>query len=288
MVGIQPALGQVTLTAIPPVASSGPVTFIAVAGGALIRPIDVVPGYFAPDGRPVERPSGVLDTGGFVFPGPDPRHLWVQASGGGPERMVLSQVDGRTTTVAMRVPPGGSPFTAFPDQGGYLVFPAEGGAYDVRPDGSTKITSGTVVAAGPTRFLVAECDPVNRCTAVVIDRSTGARRTLEAGVSAAPGSAGVISPDGAYAALATQDPEHSVEIIDLTQGMHYPLALGAAAADHADWRSLAWSPDSRWLFTPDSTGHLCAVEARTRRVIDLNPAIGVLLDITQVSLRVGQ
>ena len=168
VVRIQFAPGRITWTAHPPLSSGRPVTFVTDAEGALVRPIDFVPGYLIPDGEPAREAPGALGAGGPVFPGPDPRHLWVSSSTND-DRMVLVGMDGRRTGPSIAAPPQGSPvnasLSAIPDQTGYLFFPGIGGVYDVRPGGTSRVTTGTVLAVGPIRWLTAECYSRARCPA---------------------------------------------------------------------------------------------------------------------------
>lgn len=108
VVRIQFARGRITRTAHPALLSSGPVTFVADAQGALVRPIDFVPGYLIPDAEPAREAPGALRAGGPVFPGPDPRHLWVPSGTSG-NRMVLVGMDGRRTGPSIAAPPQTSP-----------------------------------------------------------------------------------------------------------------------------------------------------------------------------------
>lgn len=52
VVRIQLARGRVTRTALPPIASSGPTSFLVGRDWAMVRPLDGVPGYLVRDGRP--------------------------------------------------------------------------------------------------------------------------------------------------------------------------------------------------------------------------------------------
>ena len=194
VVRIQFAGGRITRTAYPALLSGGPVTFVTDAEGALVRPIDLVPGYLIPDAKPAREAPGAVGAGGPAFPGPDPRHLWVP-DGASDGRMVLVGTDGRRAGPSIGAPPQGSPVNtlllAIPDQAGYLLFPGTGGAYDARPGGTSRVTTGTVLAAGPTRWLTAECSGRARCQPTVINRSTGVRYPLSTRVplsapSAAP------------------------------------------------------------------------------------------------------
>ena len=70
VVRIQFAGGRVTRTAYPALLSGGPVTFVTDAEGALVRPIDLVPGYLIPDAKPAREAPGAVGAGGRV---PRPR-----------------------------------------------------------------------------------------------------------------------------------------------------------------------------------------------------------------------
>lgn len=298
VVRIQFAGGRITRTTYPALLSGGPVTFVTDAQGALVRPIDFVPGYLVPDTGPAREAPGAVDAGGPAFPGPDPRHLWVPGGTSG-DRMVLVGLDGRRTGPSIAAPPPGSPVNpsllAIPDQAGYLLFPGTGGAYDARPGGTSRVTTGTVLAAGPTRWLTAECDGRARCRLTVINRSTGVRYPLSTRVplSAPPGgavppTAGVISPDGATAAVLVGSPQARIETIDLATGAVHALPLGIDLSEAGmgwAWETMAWSPDSRWLFAA-ARGDLDAVSQRTGQVTNLSRALGPLLpQLLQLSVR---
>jgi hypothetical protein len=287
VVRIEMARGRVTRTTVPELASSGPVTFVAGADWSLIRPIDRVPGYLIPDGQPAREPPRALDRDGPAYPGPDPNTVWIPATADRSRRMVLVGIDGRRSTrVSLPIPVGSSPLAAIPDQVGFLLFPARGGVYDVSLAGTRRITAGTVVAVGPTRWLASECDRRAHCAAVVIDRSDGARRPLDIRLDAADAPAGVISPDGTRAALPVRSPGPAIEVVDLTTGAEHALSL--RVSPNADWETLVWSPDSRWLFTTDADGTLYTVDARTGQIIDLSPAIGPAAKLSQLFIRNGR
>ena len=296
VVRIQFARGRITRTPHPALLSGGPVTFVTDAEGALIRPVDSVPGYLIPDGEPAREAPGALDAGGPVFPGPDPRHLWVSSSTG--DDLVLVGMDGRRTGPSIAVPPRGSPVNtslwAIPDQTGYLLFPGIGGVYDVRPGATSKVTAGTVLAVGPTRWLTAECNSRARCRPVVIDRSTGVRYPLNIPVQlstrrngAVPSTVGVISPDGAAAAVLLGSPLARIEIIDLVTGAAHalPLRIDLSEVDMGwAWESMVWSPDSRWLFVT-ANGDLYAINQRTGQITNLSRTLGPALpQLLQLSM----
>jgi len=297
VVRIQFTLGRITRTVHPALSSGGPVTFVTDAEGALVRPIDFVPGYLIPDGEPAREAPGALDAGGPAFPGPDPRHLWVPTSTND-DGMVLVGMDGRRTGPSIAAPPQSSPVNAsllaIPDQTGYLLFPGTGGFYDVRPGGTSRVTTGTLLAVGPTRWLTSECDSHARCRPVVTDRSTGVRYPLNTRVplSTRPNGAmlstvGVISPDGATVAVVVGSPQARIEMIDLVTGTARALPLRINLSDvDMGWasESMAWSPDSRWLFI--ANGNLYAVSQRTDQITNLNQTLGPALpQLFQLSMR---
>jgi hypothetical protein len=285
VVRVEFARGRITRTAVPALQSSGPVSFVAGAEGALVRPIDFVTGYLIPDGQPARAAPRALGAGGPAFPGPDPRHLWV-ADGADGDRMVLVGVDGRGTGVLIAVPAGSSQLSAIPDETGYLLFPGIGGVYDVRPGRTSRVTTGALLAAGPTRWLTDECDSQARCGPVVIDRSTGARHALSLHLDQASyAPVGVISPDGTVAAVQAGSSSARIEMINLATGAEHALPHRIASADEGQESTMAWSPDSRWLFLAASDG-LYAVGSRTGQIIDLSHALGATLPaLTQLSIR---
>jgi hypothetical protein len=298
VVRIQFARGRITRTAYPGVSSGGAVTFVTDAAGALIRPTDFVPGFLIPDGKPSLAAPEALNAGGPAFPGPDPRHVWVPSSTSD-DRMVLVGMDGRRSGPQIAAPPQGSPINAsllaLPDQAGYLLFPGTGGFYDVRPGHTSRVTTGTVLAVGPTRWLTVECGSRARCRPIVIDRSTGVRDPLSTRVplsnrlnGGGQPTVGVISADGASAAVLVGSPQARVEIIDLVTGAAHalPLRFDLSELDMGwAWESMAWSPDSRWLFVAASSG-LYAVNQRTGKVTSLSRTLGPALpQLFQLSVR---
>lgn len=253
------AAGVVTTTEVPPSQSGGPVWFIAAADRALIRPIDVVPGSVVPDGKPAQPMSARLSTEGPMFPGPDPAHVWVDSSERHQE-FTLVALDGTPAGARIVMPPETSSLEASPDGGGYVLLPATGGIYDAHPDGLHRITTGTLLASGPTGWLASECDDTHHCITVLIDRVTGARRAVGLGrvLSGAPGQ---ISPDGATADILTGVDKPTLSLIDLATGQERRVEV--AFHQWVPRGSLVWSPDSRWLFVIDAEGRLQAVDPST-------------------------
>ncbi len=278
VVRIQFAAGRITRTAVPPVLSSGPVSFVVGPHQVIIRPLDFVPGYLVPDGRPARLLRGALAHGGTVIPGPQPETVWVQA-GFQVTSMPLVRMDGTEVGVFLRLPPGG-PWLAIPDGRGYVLVGSgdPGGLYDVRPGGSHRI-AGMLAAVGPTRWLIVDCHAGHRCSNIVVDQAGGARHILP-GPSAEPepGTApGVIAPDGSAAAvMRVSGDQVTLHLLNLVSGADQQISVPLDQGSAAD-QTLAWSPDSRWLFIVAAGGELAAVNARTRHVEGLGvelPPIG--------------
>jgi hypothetical protein len=278
VVRIQFASGRITRTAVPPVLSSGPVTFVVGPHQVIIRPLDDVPGYLVPDGLPARLLPGALGSGGTVIPGPQPGTAWVQA-GFQVTSMPLVRMDGTGIGVFLRLPPGG-PWLAISDGRGYVLAGTgdPGVMYDVRPGGFHRI-AGMLAAVGPNRWLIVDCRDGRRCSNVVMDQAGGARRILP-GPPAEPEpglTPGVIAPDGSAAAIVRVSGDRvTLHLLNLVSGadQQIPAFLDQ---ESAGGQTLAWSPDSRWLFVVAAHGELAAVNARTRQVEGLDvelPPIG--------------
>lgn len=278
VVRIQLAAGRATQTPVPPLDSGGPVTFIVGPHQVIIRPLDFVPGYLVPDGQPASLLTGALSTGSTVIPGPEPGTAWVQ-SGFQATLLPLVRMDGSATGMRLRLP-SGNPGLVIPDGQGYALYIAgnAGTLYDVRPGGVHRI-DGALAAVGPTRWLVVTCHSGRRCSNVVVDQASGIRHVLP-GPSANPGSApavGVIAPDGSTAAvLRVNDSRVTLHLLNLMSGADQQVRVSLDQGS-VGGQTLAWSPDSRWLFVVAANGELAAIDVRTSHVRALGtqlPAIG--------------
>ncbi len=263
---IQPRIGRVTRTPVPGLDSSGSASFVIGADRVIVHPIDFVPGFAVPDGRPAQVLPPALNNGGTMFPGPDLNHVWIASDPS--QDLRLTTLDGRPAGVTIRFPNMFSGSSA--DGAGYALVGGVGGMYDARPGGLKRVTTGQLLAVGPTRWLAIECDEQAHCADVVIERRTGARRTLEGVTDDNLSPAGVISPDGSTAALLRPDPTTSdgldVHLLDLTTGADHPLPL-LLSQDQDD--AIVWSPDGKWLFVSEATGHIAAVDAHDRKIHNL-------------------
>jgi hypothetical protein len=276
LVRIQFASGRITQTAVP-VGSSGPDSLVVGPHEAIISHLDYLPAYLVPDGRPARPLSGPLGTGGIVIPGPQPGTAWVEA-GPAATSMPLVRMDGTETGVSVSLPPGGLSGADSDGRGGVLVLdysPSSSTYNDVRPGGFQPV-AGMVVAVGPTRWLVLDCHAGRRCSDAVVDPATGARHGLpgpSAGLVSEAEPDGVIAPDGSTAAIWVASGHRvTLHLLNLVSGSDQQIPVSVNAESAAD-QTLAWSPDSRWLFVVAAQGKLAAVDARTGHVEGLGVSL---------------
>jgi hypothetical protein len=252
--------GATVRTELPALMSNGPMSFVVTATATIIRPWDGVPGYMVADGASAVIADGRLEQGGPVFPSVQADRVWAMSSPSMPTGtdVMLELVDaqGHTTGAIIKPPPSlgiDGPWGLRPDGAGGVLAEAVGGVYDLRPDGTRLVTHGRVLAAGPTGYIVYECSDGGKCTAAVLDRSTGKRAPLPRYTP--PASAvigqfpGVIASNGRYAALLDPAPGGPpLSILDLRTGERTPILLsidGRFAGDAS--ANFAFTPDSRVL-----------------------------------------
>lgn len=277
VVRIDPARGRVVRTPVPRLATTGPVSLAVGRDWAMVRPLDFVPGYLVPDGQPARELTGLLGQGGLALPGPDGASVWVPSHR--PQDSMI-QVDLAGRGVGPEVPvPLEMTGTVAADGSGGLVLNGIGGSYSGGPGGLRRITPGTLVATGPTRWLAYECDDRYNCSVVAIDRRTGTRRVLKDATAQPYGPLGVISPDGAQAALTMTATAGgtSAFLVDLSTGAstHIDVPVGPRVSED----TMVWSPDSRWLFAAGTDGQLYAVSSSSGQVQDLGTELPQLLQL---------
>ncbi len=284
VVEVQFNAGRITRTILPQQEGSGPVSFIVGPHEAIIRPLDNVPGYVVPDGRPARPLTGMLARGDLLLPGPSPAEEWAVSGTG--NTLPLLGPGGKPTSVRVTLPRRWAAQSAMADgRGDLLLFDDHGQQFDAGP-GSLRQVGALLVAIGPKRWLGLACHH-GHCRNVVIDVATGARRTL-AGPPVSivtwpwPWQPGVVSPDGATAAVieAGRYGHVSLKLVDLASGAVTTIDVPVTQASSS--QMLAWSPDSRWLFVADAGGQLLAVDQVSHRV----ESLGVPLpDIIQIAVR---
>ena len=313
---VELAQGKISVTHVPPLGTANPnVAFVIAPHEVVIRSTDLVPGYVVPDGAQPRPLPGSLAHGGPLVPGPARAQAgWVMTGLPGYPALSLVSLSGRPSGPKIRFVPGGPqlPATAVSDgRGDVLVETGSFNAFDAGP-GWDRPVPGTVVAVGPTNWLVVSCDPRYRhCSNEVVDIADGARRTLPGPATGYPYDfwswppTGVIAPDGGTAAVAetaSGQPTTSViaseggtagvapsgpygvltvHLINLHTGANRDLKipLGANLSD----QSMVWSPDGRWLFIAAAGGKLVAVDASTGRAERLQARLPA---VDEVAIRV--
>ncbi len=265
LVRITPATGAVTFMAVPQLASTGPVNMIVGPNWTLIEPIDAVPAMDAKDDKTV---AALNSTGGYVIAGPKPGEMWTVSEEPYIPTATLSLIEmgGRVLAEIKNVDPSAM-LTS--DGAGNVVAQRETGFYNLTPTSSRLITSGNLVAVGPTKWLVSECKSGRPCVATVIDRKTGARHALAAFNLRVDAEIGAIAPNGKIAAVYADGPDGTpqLNLIDLGTGLAVPVAV--VLPDAISAQTIVWSPESKCLFVAGRDGKLDAVNAAGGQVAEL-------------------
>jgi hypothetical protein len=300
---IQLAQGRITQTYVPPLETASPdVAFVIGAHEAVIRPSDLVPGYVVPDGGQARPLTGALSDGGPLVPGPvGSQAAWVASGSPTSPELSLITLTGHRSGTSIRFHSGGPqvPATAVSDGRGDVLVTDNNAffVYDTGP-GWDRPVPGTVIAIGPTEWLVDACDPLYlHCRDEVVNASSGSRRVVPGAAPTGPyyyfgwPPTGVISPDGSTAAVAEsgRNEQLTVHLVDLRTGATRDLnvTVGMSGSDlevggNANENSMVWSPDGRWLFVAATGGKLVVVDTRTGRV----EGLGVRLPaVDQVAIR---
>lgn len=286
LVSVQFATGRITHTALPPLQSDGPVSLIVESHRVIVRPLDNVPGYLVPDGQPARSLGGILAHGALLLPGPRSDEVWDLRAAQpislvGPKGTLLPA---RLAAMSRRFPPQ----SAMADgRGGVLEFDDTGRQYDTGP-GLLRPVGALLLAVGPRTWLAVACDQDgSSCQNVVIAASTGAARALPGpAVSLVnwqwPGQPGAVAPNGSTAALFAEDRNGTaaLELVSLATGAVRPVAVSVPPSSSS--QTMAWSPDSRWLFVLTAGGRVAAVSPATGRVQELG--LG-LTGLSQVAIR---
>lgn len=156
------------------------------------------------------------------------------------------------------------------DGAGAFIVTVGGDWFAVSADGSSRLTTGALLAASATAALVEECDEQLMCTVSVVDRQTGARRTLAmpppsvSGAGAWIPEGASISPDGRFATMTVQNPAQAYRwqliAIDLTTEAVHVLA------DDSYVPAVRWTADSRFAFFAHFT-EIAAFDTSTGEVV---------------------
>ena len=178
-------------------------------------------------------------------------------------------------------------------RGDVLASSETGVMYDVSPGGLRRFQR-TLAAVGPTRWLIVDCSGAGQrsagqagsgqshCADVVVNLETGARHTLPSPPPDTAAVSGVIAPNGLVAAVFRgSGSQLTLHLVNLASGADQRLGVRLARGTSGP-QTLAWSPDSRWLFVVAARGTLAAVNARTRQVQNFGV---VLPPVSQIAVR---
>jgi hypothetical protein len=248
--------GTVVTTPVGPVLSTAP-AFLAVGpSAAVVRPYDFVRGYMVADSGTVSDPPGLLGDGTSMVCSDGRRdRVWL-------EHDALVQVDYRGGLIAQI---GGAPLGC--DGAGEMLYQQGLTTFVTSDSVPTAVTGGTLIAAGPSTFLVRDCADSANCALTVIERRTGQRRALTVdGVGTRPqvhpvqpaGRIGSISPDGQTALLFRTANE--ALFVDLKDGVAQGVGSVASA-----FQSFVWSADSRYAFYIQADHTLAAFDREERQ-----------------------
>lgn len=285
VLAVQFARGRIVRTTIPRLEGDGIVSLVAGRGEALVRPIDNVPGYVVPDGGPARPLTGVLANGGTLLPGPTPAEQWLDENTGSIVLVGRGKAERAQLAERALLSPHSQTITS-DGGGGLLLVDASGIVYDVSSGLLRSVGPDLILAVGPRNWLGLNCgvDP-GPCREVVISAATGAERVLPGpAVSANPwpwqAVPGIVSPDGTTAAVAIPGQSQNqawLELVSMRSGAARRVAVPVPPSSTS--QSLAWSPDSRWLFVVAARGTLAVVDGRTGEPQHINLGVSGLRQI---------
>lgn len=240
--------GQIVSVDVDRIQSSAPVFVFSDPAGISVVSYDHV------DGIRLEGDSATPITvdsfHGLMLAGPQPGTAWVPQESGPLGQTTLyelfdslgQQVDGQ-----LRVPTDSTGISASADGlGGVVALSNLGGAFIIDETGTERITTGELLALGPTVAIADECDDSYVCAMVSIDRASGERTVFEpsiltasTGVSPQPvGSGQSVDPSG-QVALMYNSVSEGFMFADLVTGRMAP----APAPDLLS--AVVWSVDGR-------------------------------------------
>jgi hypothetical protein len=203
----------------------------------------------------------VAGAGVVVFPSIDPRHIWtVRVTAANTQAAQLQQLDGSPAGPTLTVTDG----TVLGDDGtGSLLVQTNDGVVRFDPDGASaqRVTGDTLVAWSASTLVVQRCEAQQTCSWDVIDRATGATRSLGRPPPGAVEDGAQLSPDGAWLACLVVDPGASaptLDAIELASGNRAVLDPSVMMPPNRNANAAVWSPDGRWLFWLSDTGALQA------------------------------
>ncbi len=277
VVAIQFARGRIVRTPLPPPEGSGPVSFLVGQSAAIIRPMDNAHGFLVPAGGPARPLSGALAAGDLLLPGPRPSQEWVVGDSSSMLSLVTAAGHPTRVHIALSASAWAVQSAMSDGRGGVLVSNVvTGDQYDATP-GTLRRVGAILAAVGPRSWLGISCHS-SRCRNIVINPVTGSRRILPGPPMHLlawpwPFEPGAVAPNGSAAAVVVAGGDDSValDLINLTSGAvsRIPVPVNQNSSS----QTMAWSPDSQWLFVLSAHGKLVAVNARSHRVQSLGVSL---------------
>jgi hypothetical protein len=289
VVTVRFARGQIVQTRLPPLQGDGIVSLVAARGEVLVRPLDRVPGYAVPDGRPARPLPAALEHGGILLPGPTPTQQWLDG-----DYLALVGPGGKAVPAHLgpAVPAAPAQNVIADGRGDLVLITTSGVVYDAGP-GVLRPLNAVLLAVGSRNWLGVACAG-GSCHVTVISAASGVSHVLPG--TAVPTTAwllntlpggpwpwqplpGLTAPDGSTAALIVpgETGQSSLELVSLSSGtaVRVPVRVGHGSSSQA----LAWSPDSRWLFVITASGELAAVNPDNGQVHELGLGLSGLSQI---------
>jgi hypothetical protein len=131
---------------------------------------------------------------------------------------------------------------------------------------------GRPAQSGPSKSeirVTTECDARHHCHGVVIDRRSGDRHNVDLSLANVSPWLAATSPDGEYVAVVYAVAHHplALHVLDLQRGHDRLTTVGVDQTLHEG--SLAWSPDSDYLFVAGVNGRLWVIKPATVAVSEL-------------------
>jgi hypothetical protein len=208
--------------------------------------------------------------------------MWAQPGMNAPGTvMSLMSLAGRALGPSIQLP--ASAFSLQADGRGYLTFQCGAAVCDAHPGRISRVAAGELVATGPSGLLIERCPRDGPCWYTLVNPADGQSRPVPGSAPRGQPPAGLISPDGRFAALLSygRDQTLRLSLLSLVTGADRPIDV--ALSDNGPG-NLAWAPDSRWLFAATETESLIAIDPQTRAL----PGLGVALPpVAQLAVRNG-
>ena len=228
-----------------PLLSAGSRLLFADEAGVTVASVADVAGFRLDyGGEP--RPTDGSAISGNVFDGPRTGTLWQSPPiPFGAADFELIDLNGAPLGEQIHVDDA---FALGSDGAGGLIVVAVGGNYVATPEGATRLTTGELLATGPTTVYARECDEFLTCGVVRIDRASGERAPVDdPTLAGAPLyqeilrlSGRTVSPDGDVVFVQVSPNALGWAIIDLAAGVTVDVP------GPRDASSVVWSDDSRF------------------------------------------